>query len=161
MENPLAVPGDGIRSSIQVHVMSTVALQRITALALKQFTSTLCGNRDYAWSPNSGKPPSKGYIEQKQFSREPWVNDQAVAAWKIEDYESISTIEPMARLPKPVTDGMFFDWLIGHWGVADDLKNLSINWQTGPRFGRGFIYPILEAPTGILYLGNRKPTWVS
>ena len=141
--------------------MSTETLDRITELALKQFTSTLCSNRDYAWGPNRGTPPSKGYIEQKRFSREPWTNDRALAAWKIENYENTTKIEPLTKSPKPVIDGMFFDWLIGSWGVANDLKNLSINWQTGPRFGRGFIYPILEAPTGILYLGDRKPTWVS
>ena len=79
----------------------------------------------------------------------------------IDDYKYTKTFEPFTKLPKSVIDGIFFDWLIGSWGVADDLTNFLINWQVGPRFGRGFIYPILESPTGRIYLGVRKPTWVS
>lgn len=106
--------------------MSTEQLHSIAQLALKQFTSTLCKNRDYEWGSNRGTPPSKGYVEQKRFSREAWTNDPSLAAWKIEEYEHTTKIEPLIRLPKPVIDGMFFDWLIGNWGVTDDLKSLSV-----------------------------------
>ncbi|WP_145051187.1 hypothetical protein [Lignipirellula cremea] len=84
-----------------------------------------------------------------------------MAAWAIENYEASRQIESSTNLPRPIVDGMFFDCMLGNWGVTDDLKELSINWQTGPLFGRGFVYPILEAPTGILYLGKRTTTWVS
>lgn len=141
--------------------MSTEALARITELALKQFTSAMCANRDYSWGPNRGTPPSMGYIEQKRFSREPWTADGALAAWRIEEYEHTTAIEPLTRLPRPEIDGMFFDCLTGNWGIADHLTSMSINWQTGPRFGRGFVYPVLESPSGILYLGAHEPTWVS
>lgn len=149
------------RSSIKVSVMSIDALLRITELALKQFTSTMCDNRDYPWGPNKGRPPLKGYVEQRQFSRELWTNDLPIAAWEIENCEITRKIDPLPKFPRPVIDGLFYDSLIGSWGVTDDMRKLSINWQAGPRFGCGFMYPILEAPTGTLYLGDRKQTWVS
>jgi hypothetical protein len=141
--------------------MSTEAIDRITDLALAQFMIVLCTNRDYQWGANRGLPPSRGYVERKRFSTEPWTSESAIGAWMIEDYERTTKIEPLIRLPKTVIDGMFYDWLIGSWGVTDDLKQLAINWQTGPLFGRGFVYPILEAPTGVLYLGNGQTTWIS
>lgn len=141
--------------------MSSEPIHRITELALKEFTSVLCCNRDHSWWPNRGKPPGKGYVEQKLYSREPCRNDPAIAAWTIENYQNITKIEPFARALKPAIDGMFFDCLIGSWGVSDDFQNLSVHWQTGPRFGRGFICPILESPTGILYLGRRIAMWAS
>ena len=141
--------------------MSSEALHRITELALKEFTSVLCGNRDHTWWPGRGKPPGKGYVEQKRFSKEPCNNGPAIAAWQIENYKDTTKIEPVSSVFKPAIDGTFFECLIGNWGVSDDFKNLSIHWQTGPRFGRGFICPILESPTGVLYLGRRVSTWLS
>ena len=141
--------------------MSTDVLHRITHLAVRQFAQVLCKNRDYSWGAKAGIPPSKAYIEQKPFSCDFMTNGPVLAAWQIENYECTTRIEPLARFSSRTIDGMFFDWLIGNWGIAADLKTLSIHWQTGPRFGRGFSYQILEAPTGVLYLGSCKELWVS
>lgn len=136
-------------------------LERLTNLALKQFVEALCDNRGHEWSPSHGTPPSRAYIERKEYATEPWGAKTTIAAWSIEDYDSVSEIEPITKWDKPIPSGMFFHCLVGYWGVSDDLKRISINWQTGPRFGRGFVYPVLVSPTGILYLGDRRITWVS
>lgn len=136
-------------------------LERLTHLALKQFVAALCDNRDREWSPSHGTPPSRAYIERKEYATEPWVVKTTIAAWAIENYDSVTEIEPMTKLDNPVLSGMFYDVLVGYWGVSDDLKRMSINWQTGPRFGRGFVPPVLESPIGILYLGDGRITWVS
>lgn len=136
-------------------------IERITQLALKQFVVALCDNRDHSWNPDHGTAPSKAYVERKEFATEPWSPKSTIAAWSIDDYCSIVEIAPIENLDRPTVDGMFFDTLYGYWGVSVDWKRISINWQTGPRFGRGFVYPILESPTGILYLGDRVTTWVS
>lgn len=136
-------------------------LERLTHLALKQFVAALCDNRDHEWSPAHGTPPSSAYIERKEYATEPWTAKTTITAWSIENYDSVSEIEPITKWDKPILSGMFFDRLVGYWGVSDDLKRISINWQTGPRFGRGFVHPVLESPTGILYLGDGRITWVS
>ena len=136
-------------------------LERLTHLALKQFVAALCDNRDHEWSPSYGTPPSSAYIERKEYATEPWTAKTTIAAWSIEDYDSISEIAPITKWDKPILSGMFFDRLVCYWGVSGDLKRVSINWQTGPRFGRGFVHPVLESPTGTLYLGDGRITWVS
>jgi len=102
-----------------------------------------------------------GYIERKEFATAPWSAKAPIAAWSIENYGTVTEIEPITTWKMPAIDGMFFDSLVGYWGVSDNLKRLSINWQTGPRFGRGFVYPILETPGGVLNLGVPKTTWFS
>lgn len=141
--------------------MSPDTLDRIVQLALGQFTKRLCDTRDFNWGDNHGSPPSKGYIERKPFSKVPYVSDAPIAAWAIKNYDQIENVNPLPTWPKTKTDGMFFDIMLGNWGIARDGKRLSINWQIGPRFGRGFIFNILTSTTGIPYLGEPKPTWVS
>ena len=140
---------------------AAAVLERITQLALKQFVAALCENRDYEWNPAHGEPPSRAYVEQKEFVTEPWTAKKTFAAWAIANYETVTEIEPITKWDKPIVNGMFFDRLVGYWGLSEDHKRISINWQTGPRFGRGFIQPILESPSGVLYLGDRKPIWIS
>lgn len=136
-------------------------LERLTHLALKQFVAALCANRDHDWSPSHGKPPSRAYVERKEYATEEWTDKTTITAWAIENYDSITEVEPITKWDKPISNVMFFDCLVGYWGVSDDLKRMSINWQTGPRFGRGFVYPVLESPAGKLYLGESRATWVS
>ncbi len=138
-----------------------ILLKRVTQLALHQFVATLCDNRDCDCEPAHGMPPSRGYIEQKEFATEPWTAKTPITAWTIENYDNVIEVEPFTKWDKPTVSGMFFDCLIGYWGVSTDWKRVSINWHTGPRFGRGYVHPVLESPSGILYLGNRMPTWVS
>lgn len=97
----------------------------------------------------------------KRVSTEPWTAKTTFTAWSIEYYDSVSEIEPFTKADKPFLSGMFFDRLVGYWGVSDDLKRISVNRQTGPSIGRGFVHPVLESPTGILYLGDGRITWVS
>ncbi len=136
-------------------------MDRITKLALKQFVTALCQNRDCDWRSDSGTPTSQAYVERKGFAASPWSDTPAISAWIISDFDTVTEVSPFERLPVPTIDGMFFDQLIGHWGIATDQNRLSINWQTGPRFGRGFVYPILKSETGTVYLGKSKSTWVS
>ena len=136
-------------------------LLQIARLAINEFVNTLRHNRDYNWSGAHGKPPTQAYIEQKDYATTPWSNTPSLAAWSVVDYETVNAITPRTEWKKPVIDGMFFDCMIGYWGVTKDCKYISINWQTGPRFGRGFAHAILQAETGILYLGSPRSTWVS
>ena len=137
------------------------SLEHMSQLALNQFVTALCENRDHEWNPAHGTPPSRAYVEQKEFATRPWTAKTTIAAWTIEDYDVVTEIKPLTKWNTPTVSGMFFDCLIGYWGISNELQQVSINWQIGPRFGRVFVHRILESPTGMQYLGDPKPTWIS
>ena len=140
---------------------SKAQLEQVTQLALREFQKALRENLDYKWEPRHGHPPSRGYIEQKQYSTEPWMAGRALRAWSI----TTDSVEPLPTIHGPPKDrnidGMFNDLLVGFFGVTDDLARISINWQTGPRFGRGFVHSIERGPDGSRWLGRAQSTWMS
>ncbi len=135
--------------------------EQIIQLALQEFQKTLCENLKYNWKLIQGSPPKHAYVEQKEYSTKAWYSGVALRAWSI-TADSIELLTSHAvPTGKRKINGMFYDLLIGSFSVADDLSCISINWQTGPRYGRGFIHLIERDPDGTLSLGIPKSTWMS
>lgn len=56
---------------------------------------------------------------------------------------------------------MFFESLWGQFGISKDSQYLAIHWQTGPRFGRGFLHRIQRGRTGAIWLAEGRMIWAS
>ena len=136
-------------------------LEQVTQLALREFQKALRENLEYEWEPRHGRPPTQSYIEQKAYSTEPWRAGDALHAWLV----TPDSVEVLTPIPGPPTerkiDGMFYDTLVGFFGITNDSTRVSINWQTGPRFGRGYVHSIERGADGSLLLGAAQSTWMS
>jgi len=144
--------------------MSNDNVDRITRLALRCFTQTLRNNCYPKWWPRflwNGSPPSAAYIERQAFSQQLGFDRAAIAAWSIANYDVVTPVEPMAELRGTKINGMFYDKLLGSWGIENDEREVSVNWIIGPRFGRGYVFKVQESPNGEVYLGQSKRTWIS
>jgi hypothetical protein len=139
-------------------------LEQVTQLALREFQKALRKNLEYKWETKHGRPPAHAYIEQKVYnasSDEPWGGGHILRAWNV----TPDSVEPLLTASGPPKDskidGMFYDLLIGFFAINDDFTRVSINWQTGPRFGRGFVHSIDHRPDGSLSLHRAQSTWKS
>lgn len=134
--------------------------ERLVALSLLEFTKTLQENLAYPWELRHGRPPKSGYVEQKEYSTSPWTAGEAFRAWTVAPDSVCELLHDFDPPSDRAVDGMFFDTLVGFFGISQDRTNVSINWQTGPRFGRGFVHPV-ERRDGALWLGPASSTWIS
>jgi hypothetical protein len=128
-------------------------------IVLSEFQHALRDNLQYPWEVKHGKPPKYGYVEQTDWSGNELKMGKAIAAWHISP-DAVRT-SPIKNLESPKIDGMFFDLFRGWFCFSPDLTDVFINWQTGPRFGRGFKHRIGRDTIGRYLLDRGKGTWVS
>jgi len=128
-------------------------------IVLREFQSALRENLQASWDEKHGKPPKYGYVEQTEWTDNELKMGKAVAAWRI----SPGGVHASAikRLESPKIDGMFYDMFRGWFCFNHDLTAVSINWQTGPRFGRGFRHRIGQDTAGHFLLDRGARTWIS
>lgn len=140
--------------------MSDPEGKRLCELVLAEFCQVLRELRAPEWGPTCGHPTERGYIEQTTFHQEPW-RGKPQRAWRV-TAEAVEALEGIPGLPTPrVVRGMFFDVLWGQFGLSEDRRRVAIHWQTGPRFGRGFLHLVQRGPNGAVWLGQGEMIWVS
>jgi len=131
-------------------------------LVLGELQRTL---REIAQGPlgaESGKAPRYGYIEQTRWNGAGPGKGWPIAAWHITpDIVRPCRIKYHFLIKRPKVDGMFYDMLRGWFSFADNLSVVSINWQAGPRYGRGLSHRIGKDTLGRFLLDQGTPTWIS
>jgi hypothetical protein len=128
-------------------------------IILNQFQSVLKENRMHPWEPKHGNPPKYGYIEQKEWTENSHGNEPGIAAWYIS--EEIRKPSKLKGWGTPKIDGMFYDFLRGWFYFSPDMSLVHINWQIGPRFGRGSKHRFGTDSLGKYLLDQGENTWVS
>jgi hypothetical protein len=128
-------------------------------LVLGEFQEALRANLQHPWGPSQGKPPKYGRVEQTEWTDDVIGKGKTLAAWRISPDTVRSS--PVQEPRNPRIDGMFFDLLDGWFYFTDDLSAVFINWQTGPRFGKGFRHRIGQDAAGSYLLSRGTSTWVS
>jgi hypothetical protein len=128
-------------------------------LILSEFQSALRENLKHVWEPKQGRPPKYGYVEQTEWTENEAARAKPLAAWHI----SSNVVRPASvKDPGPrKIDGMFYDLFRGWFYFPDDLSVVFINWETGPRFGRGFKHRIGQDTLGAYLLDRGASTWIS
>jgi hypothetical protein len=109
-------------------------------IVLSEFQHALRENLRHPWEAKHGKPPRYGYVEQTDLAGNDLKMGKPMAAWHISP-DVVHTC-PIKDRQSPKIDGMFFDLFRGWFCFTPDLAAVFINWQTGPRFGRGFKWPM-------------------
>ena len=134
-----------------------------TRRILREFQEVLSENLNFAWEPKHGVPPKVAYIAQTSNHKQWWSLESAVTAWKVtpDSVEVMAIPEFIQIKPAKLTTGMFFDLCFGTFQIDAASATVWINWQTGPRFGRGCRHPIEKNSEGITYLGRPTPVWAS
>ena len=134
----------------------------LVELVLSEFQRTLRENLQGPWGAESGKPPRYGYIEQTKWTGNAARKGWPIAAWHITpDIVRSSRIKYLNLMTRPKVDGMFYDLFRGWFCFADNLSVVSINWQTGPRYGRGMSHRVGKDSLGRYLLDRGTPTWIS
>lgn len=110
-------------------------------------------------------PNHRQIVGQKEWfsQKKPagWLLATVLRAWNITPALTELLATPPGFSRDRLIDGMFYDHLVGSFCTTNDLKLVSINWQTGPRFGRGYIHVIEQGPNGTLIFGPPESTWMS
>ena len=128
-------------------------------LVFNEFQQAILEIQNHPWEAKHGQPPKYGYVEQTEWIEDKHKKAPGVLAWHL----STSTIRStkVTELSSPKIDGMFFDLFAGWFYFSPDLAAVYINWQTGPRYGRGFRHRIGKDTLGAYLLDRGKSTWVS
>lgn len=153
------LPGRTV-SHLTNHAPDMQPSSKLIDVVLSEFQKTLCNTYHYKWEAKHGKPPSRCYVQHVVNENAPFKRGTPMAAW-IVTLDSITTTQIETNLPRPKIDGMFFDLCRGSFSLSPDGKIVFINWQTGPRFGRGFKHSVIEDSEGTVSLGKGAGTWVS
>ena len=134
----------------------------LVELVLGEFQRTLRETLQGPRGDESGKPPRYGYVEQTKWTGDARKKGRAIAAWHIApDIVRSCRIRYEYLLTRPKVDGMFYDLFRGWFCFADDLSAVAINWQTGPRYGRGLSHRIGKDTLGQYLLDRGTVAWVS
>ena len=132
---------------------------KIIDLVLCEFQYVIRENLNQYGDAEHGHPPQYGYILHTEWTEHENKIGQAISAWHISsDIVRTSTIK---ELSTPKIEGMFYNMLRGWFYFTEDLSAVFINWQTGPKFGRGFKHRIGQDTLGEYLLDRGKCTWVS
>ena len=132
---------------------------KIIDLVLCEFQDVIRENLNQYEDAEHGHPPKYGYILHTEWSDHEDEVGLAIAAWHISS-DIVRTASIKEPSP-PRIDGMFYDLLRGWFYFTEDLSAVFINWQTGPRFGRGFKHRIGQDTLGGFLLDRGKCIWVS
>ena len=128
-------------------------------LVLSEFQHALREHLHYPWEAQYGTPPRYGYVEQTEWADNDLKRGRVIAAWHISP-DAVHTSSIKDR-ESPQIDGMFFDLFQGWFCFTPDLAAVFIDWQTGPRFGRGFRHRIGRDTAGRYLLDRGAATSVS
>ena len=135
--------------------------QALINLALTQFQKTLISNIEAEWSHDAGTPSEWARIAfYENCPEKSYTSAIPDRLWKIVKSD-IEEIAPVSEAPKPREDGMFYDYMRGWFAWDKKHEMLSINWQAGPRFGRGFLHTVARSPKSTYYITASQATWVS
>lgn len=132
---------------------------KLLNIVLQEFQSTLHSNLNHGWETRFGQPPKYGYVKQTEWMDDTHGNAPVISAWHIS--ESVIHASSIKDALSPTVDGIFFDLLHGWFYFSNDLSVVFINWQTGPRFGKGFRHRIGQDTLGEYLLDRGNITWVS
>ena len=134
----------------------------LVELVLGEFQRTLREHLQGPWRDEAGKPPGYGYIEQTKCTPDERKKGWPIAAWHITpDVVRPCRVKYYYLLSRPKANGMFYDLLRGWFCFADNFSVVSINWQTGPKYGRGLSHRIGRDTLGQYLLDRGTPTWIS
>jgi hypothetical protein len=128
-------------------------------LVLSELQHVLRENLEQPWDAKHGQPPRYGYVEQTELTEDEGKKGKTIAAWHISPDAVRAT--PIKNLENPKIDGMFFDQFRAWFCFTHDFTAVFINWQIGPRFGRGFKHRIGRDTLGHYLLDKGVSTWVS
>ena len=108
-----------------------------------------------------GTPPSVFYIDYGIGSRKKFgfQLSQIEGTYRLCNGE-IVTVKAGTEINREPISGMYFKE--GHATIGYDLKEgkAYLDYAVGPRYGRGFVYPIIEVEGGY-QLGKPDLLWVS
>jgi hypothetical protein len=133
---------------------------QLIELILHEFQMVLTKNLDDPWEQRHGPPPKYGYIEHTHFVEEDSNRrGEAIAAWHISRTSIKTTL--VRQTSKPSVNGIFFNLFYGDFCFIPDGSAVYINWQTGPKFGRGMRHRVGVDTLGEYLLSVGQSTWVS
>jgi hypothetical protein len=108
-----------------------------------------------------GAPPREVIVEQKAPSSDPDLDTGAsIDRWRV-TVETIRGASLQETLPDDKRVGMYWEHGRGFFAILDEPHTVRMGWVVGPRYGRGFDFPILDKGGGSPILGAGICTWVS
>ena len=108
-----------------------------------------------------GSPPKTLVVHQiRQYRAEGMCLDDTIAAWKVTE-KSVQKLYDLSVEPiREPTDGMYYQEGCADFSISPDSKKNIIEWQVGPRYGRGLRYDIVLNDSNVI-LHKDADLWVS
>ena len=141
--------------------MSTIEEKIITAV-LKKYQKVFGSlEKKSPEFPNIGNPPKSLVIHQfRQYKPEGMRLDDTIAVWRVTENDVQKLTDLSVEPSRKPYDGMYFSEGWGDFSISPDLNNVIIEWQVGPRYGRGFRYNLIYEDENIT-LRKEADLWVS
>ncbi len=141
-------------------------LKAITSYWWQKYPELEAGQYKTTWL---GYPPDAMFVQQFSFNQADWdrgwfsVERVPEQMWKatlkllIKERPHILERDELGEI-----DGMYYQVGYLQFSVSEDRAHVLIGWQVGPRYGRGYIFP-LESINGqvVLDTENAQNLWVS
>ena len=111
--------------------------------------------------PDLGTPPRVLFVEEREPSGHGSLNTGPTRRrWRLttEQVVPLSKDEPS---PDQEIPGMYYDTGRADFAIMSAYRIVRVGWQVGPRYGRGYDFPIESSAEQMPQLGKPKPTWVS
>jgi hypothetical protein len=144
--------GEGMRKTPQGSPQPLDGRVKHVDLALEHLQGILCGLL---------MPPFYLIVEQREASSDPSHNTgHSFRRWRV-DAETVVEIAADGALPQQARKGFCFDYGRADFSVNVGGDVIRVGWQVGPRFGRGYDFPVEEDETGHLRFGLPRDLWDS
>ncbi len=111
--------------------------------------------------PAMGIPPRSLIVCQTQkYKPEGMCWGEAIAVWKVTEKEIQKLVDLSIEPEHKPINGAFFREGYAGFSISPDLKNVIIEWQVGPRYGRGWRYAVVVKNSDI-FIQKEANLWVS
>jgi hypothetical protein len=135
----------------------------LVELVLVHFRETLARLREEAihHDKHLGEPPLYFVVEQREPAEHRVLNvGRAIRRWKV-DSTGATEIGLEEPIPEPNRSGMYYDIGRGNFAVLQDLQRVRVGWGVGPRYARGYEFPIEHDESGTTHFGPWRNLWFS
>ena len=109
-----------------------------------------------------GIPPKSIIVKyHDMYSPYKYKIGNILSSWRVSKDSIDKLIDQNSEAASEPRDGMYFNEGRGYFSIDDNNEKVYMQWFVGPRYGRGFIYKVLQNSTGGMWLLKDKLILIS
>ncbi len=136
--------------------------EKIIESVLSEFQEIFCSLLKEALEfPTMGIPPRSLIVHQTlKYKPEGRCWGEAIAVWKVTEKDIQKLVDLFIEPERKPINGAYFREGYANFSISPDIKNVIIEWQVGPLYGRGWRYAVVVKNSAII-IQKEANLWVS